>query len=205
MRTRACMLCNCCTTSWHQNLVCLYAACWMLQVILQPAVATLQVTTLSLLCFDSTAAYMPVVHAGRMGRVVRTHGLQLHLLRYNINTHAVLSKRRKPRMTYFPSARQLPCAKESSSQTAVNCFHVTWNRVTLLKYILCLCLFPGHVKKGTLCVLKCTQSKCLNIFVYHEKVWEDYSYKHPFILVPVLCFYCGFTESKFPSLFQHFA
>lgn len=94
-----------------------YAACQMLQVILQPAVATLHVTTLSLLCFDSTAAYMPVVHAGRMGRVVRTHGLQLHLLRYNTNTHAILSERRKPRMTYFPSALQLPRAGEEKQQS----------------------------------------------------------------------------------------
>lgn len=46
----------------------------------------LHVTTLSLLCFHSAAAYMPVVHTGRMGGVVRTHGLQLHLLRYNTNT-----------------------------------------------------------------------------------------------------------------------
>lgn len=146
MRTRACMLCNCCTTSWHQNLVCLcmqHVGCCRLYFSRRLRLCT--VTTLSLLCFDSTAAYMPVVHAGRMGRVVWTHGLQLHLLRYNTNTHAILSKRRKPRMTYFPSALQLPRAKESSSQTAVNCFHVvTWNRATLLKYILCLCLFPGH-------------------------------------------------------------
>lgn len=84
------------------------------------------VVTLSLLCIHSAAAYLPLVHVGRMGRVVRTHGLQLHLLRYNTNTHTILSKRRQRelRVTYFPLALQLPPAKKSSSQAAVNSFHV---------------------------------------------------------------------------------
>lgn len=33
------------------------------------------------------AAYLPVIHSGRLGGAVRTHGLQLHLLRYYTHTH----------------------------------------------------------------------------------------------------------------------
>lgn len=75
------MLCYCLTTTCRQKPVCL---CMRLQVL------TLQAMTVLLLCFLSTAAYMPVVHVSRVGGVVRTHGLQLHLLRYNANVRATL-------------------------------------------------------------------------------------------------------------------
>ena len=50
--------------------------------------ASMNSKTVLILCgLFLITAYMPVVHSGRMGGAVRTHGLQLHLLRYNTNRH----------------------------------------------------------------------------------------------------------------------
>lgn len=101
--------------------------------------------TLRLLCFHSAAAHMPLVHAGGMGGVVRTHRLQLHLLRYEA-THAGCSQRAQTEGAARDScsvAASTSPAEQSSSARLFPCGDLDESHS--VQMCVALCLFPKHV------------------------------------------------------------
>lgn len=102
-----------------------------------PAVVTSHITTPWLFCFHIVAAYMPVVHTGGMGGAVRTHGIQLHLLRYSTWTHTlsyISTNKGSCVWLIFHGRFNFPVWSDRCRMFPM----VTWKRNTLLGYVFLL-------------------------------------------------------------------